>query len=293
MSGQPNLRPYGDSWGNNAQSAPGGSLEEQALSRASQKLALVRSGRSGDEPAGLDLMLLLPSFLLALLLGAPLMFFGVMVMVNARNGAVGGLMLLVFGLLFMLIPLVVYLQTRLSTPKGALLSFYKSLARGRNKRARKLIVRPDLDQFPRFQPMIADLGTPTNYPRGFNDERAFGDYWRELLLSGSMPYCLAAVKGVRETPISADVMLVDFELKLIMNTRMWLLLFLVIGLLAAIIDLATRKTVTVPMRKVLVRVGEEWRIFSGEWQGYEEFNLDWTRKSNQPANNDAAKGNWG
>jgi len=45
-----------------------------------------------------------------------------------------------------------------------------------------------------------------------------------------------------------------------------------------IVDLATRKTVVQEMRKILVRVGDEWHLFNGEWMGIEETDVGWTAR---------------
>ena len=112
MGGQPaNLRPYGDSWSNNAPAVEGGTMEEQALNRARHKLEAVRSGRSGDRPAGTDLRLLIPGALLALLFGAPLLV-GAISVFSSGKAAGFGIFLLVLGLLILCIPLLVYMQTR-------------------------------------------------------------------------------------------------------------------------------------------------------------------------------------
>jgi hypothetical protein len=280
MTGQPmNLRPYGNSWADaGAGSTAVGSMEEQALARARHKLASVRSHSGGDKRAGPDLLQLIPALLLALLFGGPCMA-GAAALFGDKDAAAGGIVLLVLGLLIFLIPLLIWLQSKPATPKRALQAFYRAIGRGRYKRARALTVRADLDSFPRHQPVIPDLGRPCGFPRSFADERAFADYWRELTRSQPMPYCYARVRNVRETPVGADVMIVDFELRLVMNTSLWALLIFVALVVAAVLDLATRKRVVVPMRKLLVRVDDEWHLFSSEWQGYDEFNLEWLSSS--------------
>jgi hypothetical protein len=278
MSGSLNLRPYGDSWANTGAAGPAlGSMEDRAIFRARQKLELVRSGKLGDKPIGPDLVQLIPGAVLALLIGGPALI-GAIALFGSRDGKVGGLVLLIFAVLIFLIPVLLFVQSRPSTPKRALQGFYRSVGRGRYGRARSLTVHADLDDFPRYQPVIDKLGTPSGHPRNFGNELAFKDYWRELVRSQPWPYCLSYVKRVQETPIREDVVLVDFELKLIMNTSLWLLLLPVGLLIVVIVDMATRKHVSVPMRKVLVRVGQEWHIFSAEWQGYEEFNTAWLRE---------------
>jgi hypothetical protein len=276
MSGQPaNLRPYGDSWSNSAPGVEGGTMEEQALSRAHHKLETVRSGRSGDREAGTDLMLVVPWAIFALLFGGPFFALALAVLVEGKQLGLGFFFLLL-SLPVLSIPVIIFLRTRPTSTKGALLGYYRALARKRYARARKLVINADLDGFPRHQPMIANLGAPTNYPRPFADENAFGSYWRELMLEPhAMPYCRVSIHKVHENDVAPDVKIVDFEMRLTMNTGLYALLFLVIGIFAFIIDAATQKKVHVNMRKMMVRVGEEWHLFSGEWQGYEEFNTGW------------------
>ena len=275
MSGQPvNLRPYGD--GMSSHGAAQGSMEEQAIARARHKLESVRSGRGGDRPAGTDVAAVVPAAILALIVGGPLLLLGG-ALAFEKDGFIGTIIFGGLGLLICAIPVLAFVQSKPTTPKRALQNFYKALARKRHKRARALTVQADLDGFPRHQPRIQNLGNPSGYPRPLGDETGFSSYWNELLLSHPSPYCLAKVSKVRETPIGHDVMMVDFELRLMMNTRLWLLLIFIALLLAVLVDLATRKTVTVQMRKLLVKVGDEWHVFSAEWQGYEEYNLDWLR----------------
>jgi hypothetical protein len=276
MSGQPvNLRPYGDAWSNTgAAPVPAGSLEEQALYRARHKLQSVRQG--AFKPAGTDLVQVIPAALIALLVGSPLILLAVALM-GEKDAIAGVLIFGVLGLLIWLIPVLIFVQSRPTTPKRALTAFYRALGRNRHKRARALTVQADLDSFPRHQPVIPDLGRPTGFPRPFGPEDGFSSYWNELLRSHPMPYCIARVGKVRETPVAPDVVLIDFELKLIMNTSLWWLLILAALLLAVIADIATRKTVTIPMRKVLVKAGDEWHLLSAEWQGYDEFDTSWLR----------------
>jgi hypothetical protein len=117
-------------------------------------------------------------------------------------------------------------------------------------------------------------------PRPFADTESFASYWKEMLRYQPLPYCFARIKGVTERPIAQDLMLVDFELTFIMNTQLWFLLIFLALPLAAIVDLMTRKTVKVQMRKLLYRAGDEWHMFNGEYQGPEELDTRWLH--NQP-----------
>ncbi|MBZ0135838.1 MAG: hypothetical protein K8I27_05655 [Planctomycetes bacterium] len=279
MSGQPvNFQPYGDGFAAHRAAASGlGSMEEQALARAGAKLDSVRTGLGGDRAAGPDLVQVIPAALLALLFGAPCLI-GAAALARQPDGIVGGVILGILGLTILAIPVLLWIQSKPATPKRALQGFYRSLARNRVGRARALTVQADLDRFPRHQPMIAKLGRPAGIPRGFGDRHAFQSYWNELLRSHPSPYCISRVSNVRVTPIGPDIVLVDFQLKLVMNTSLWLLLVFVALLLAVIADIATRKTVKVQMRKLLVKVDDEWHLLSAEWQGYEEFNIAWLQR---------------
>lgn len=276
MSGQaPNLRPYGGAWGNaGAPGLPAGSFEQQALERARYKLAATRSGSLGDRPAGPDLVQIVPAALLGLILGAPMLLLA-FAMSQEKGTAIGVVIFGLLGLTCLAIPVLSWIQTNPTKPKYALRSFYRAIGRGRYRRARALTVRADLDDFPRYQPHMENLGAPSGYPRNFADEAGFREYWRELTRSHPMPYCIANVKHVRETQVASDVVIVDFELRLIMNTSLWFLLIFVALVIAALVDLATRKTVHVHMRKILVRVDKEWHLLSSEWQAYEENNTQW------------------
>ncbi|MCC6573868.1 MAG: hypothetical protein IT462_08755 [Planctomycetes bacterium] len=211
---------------------------------------------------------------------------GLLAAVGFSNGAKGmtaglisaGIAAASLGGIFALVPLA-----RATTPKRAIINYFKLLGRGKTNEARKLVALADLDDMPRFQPRIANLGQPCGHPLPFGYASGYGRYWNELLRSHSMPYCLVGVSKVRVTPLAPDVAVVDFHLALAMNTQLWIFLILVAWLVAIIVDSATRKNVKAPMRKVLVRVGEEWHLLNGEWQGFEESNPVWALPQGRPA----------
>lgn len=277
MNEQPiNLRPYGDAWASTGSVVPSGSIEETAIARAIAKLEDVRTGRSGDSAAGPDMRSVAITGVLASLISFPLLM-GFYFMIQEADSRVAALIMLVIALMLLSIPVISFVTSRPDSHTRCLKQFYRMLAHGRHDRARQLVVRSDLDGWLRYQPMISNLGRPTNAPRPFQNVDAFRSYWNELLRSQSSPYCIARVSRVQVTPIAPDVALVDFRLRLIMNTSLWAVMFLVIGIFAFILDVITRKVVKVDKRKLLVKVGDEWRIFSAEWQGYEEFDTAWLR----------------
>lgn len=276
MAGQPgaptNLRPYGYAYGNAPVQA--GTAEEAALRRAADKLQQVRGGYAGDVAAGFNkrnfagaaALSAVPAALFVLLAIAAL---------NSEGGAVAALVLMIPVVFFTGIPLLILLRSRPSTPKVALTEFYRAVAKDRTDRALALLTNADRDDTTRRQPLIANLGQPSGYPLPFGDKQAFARYWSELLRSHTAPYCLVKLSKVRVQQLAPDVAVVDFRLTLTMNTQLWWLLILVALLIALIVDLATRKVVKADLRKVLVKVGDEWKLFNGEWQGYEEYDLRW------------------
>jgi hypothetical protein len=269
-----NLRPYGNS-GMQATNTPAGSMEEAALQRAVNKLDAVRSRRLGDKPAGIDKRRFGIALVLAILAGLPFLLLTLGLASDAEFG--GAIIFGIFTLLFLSIPVIYFITTRPDTPKRLLTQYYLTLGRGRFNRAREMVVSADFDDFPRFQPYIPKLGQPTGVPLHFMHDSDFKRYWQELLRANPSPYCYTRVSDVRETQVAPDVMIVDFQVRFTMNTSLYMLLILVALLIALIVDLATRKVVTVQLRKVLVKIDDEWKMFEGDWQGYAEHDTSWLR----------------
>jgi uncharacterized membrane protein YsdA (DUF1294 family) len=99
-----------------------------------------------------------------------------------------------------------------------------------------------------------------------------------MLRSHTMPICYVRCRQLRFRLHGPDVAIASFELEVRTNTNLYLLLVLGGGigiLIGAILQHATFKTARAPVQRVLVREGEEWRLFSGEWQGWEEADPSW------------------
>jgi hypothetical protein len=188
---------------------------------------------------------------------------------------VGVAMMGVLGLVFLVPGLVRILTSTATTPKRALTLFYKSIGGGHMNAARKLVVPNDFDDFPREYPEHKALGLGGMPPYEFGARAGFADYWTGLVRYPSSPYCLVRVQDIRVEEVDPDIAVVEFRLKLAINTSLWILLILVALLIALIVDLATRKRIDAPMRKILIRVGDEWHLFSGEWQGPDEHDVSW------------------
>ena len=80
---------------------------------------------------------------------------------------------------------------------------------------------------------------------------------------------------MQTTKINDRMVVADFEVTFTMNTQLWWLLIFVALIIALVVDLATRTVVKQNLRKILVRVGDEWHIWDGGWQGYDEFDTNW------------------
>jgi len=130
---------------------------------------------------------------------------------------------------------------------------------------------------------VVGLGRPATSPFSFEDPASFGTYWNRLLRHHTAPYCIATVRRVRVRRLDDDIAVARFQLVLQMNTSLWLFLVLVALIVAVIVDLATRTRVTAELEKILVRVGDEWHLYDGAWQGVEEEDSTWLASSGEPA----------
>jgi hypothetical protein len=252
--------------------------ERQAIERARRKFAELRSGKVVPSPAG--------PFWGRIIGGGILMLIGVALPAGAyallsgegpdRDAAMVGVVLVaLLGLAFLVPGLLMLATCTAKTPRRALTLFYKSIGRGNFRAARTLVVPNDLDDFPRNYPDHRALGLGGMPPYEFDRSKGFQDYWTGLVRYPTSPYCLVHVSNLHVEQIDEDLAVAEFDLKLGINTSLWILLIFVTLLLALIVDLATRKRVHAQMRKILVRVGDEWHLFSGEWQGPDEADTIW------------------
>jgi hypothetical protein len=247
--------------------------------RAADKLERIRAGVSGDMPTPFPTGRIVGIGLLMAVLSLPFFLLGGASI--SEGEPLIAMILFPFGFAALAVPVVMVLRARSNNPAGVLRAYYRALSRGQHKRARELVTRADLDSFPRFQPLIHKLGRPTGMPLPFESENSFAHYWNELLRSSPSPYCVVRVSKVEQTELAPDVVLVTFRIRLIMNSSLWLLLIFVALILAIIVDLATRRTVKADVSKLLVKVGDDWKVFNAEWQGLEEIDLGWLLNDRQ------------
>jgi hypothetical protein len=264
-----NLRPYGYA----ASPAQGMNAQEAIIQRAAYKFQQARAGALPK--AGLDVSHAVVCVLLAVLIGGVFLLLGAAIGSGEKATTGPTMFFLALGVLFIGLFLFLGFRPSLNSPKAAFKSFIRVVSRGNYARAQKLIIQPDLDDFPRVQPFIVKLGQPTGMPHQFALDTSFREYWKGLLRWRPPCYCLAQVKNIRVTEVQHDVALVEGEVKFMMNTSLWLLLLPLGLIIVLIIDIATRTNVTLPLRKVVVNVNGEWRIFNGELMGADEHDLRW------------------
>lgn len=267
------LRPYGVATLAGMPVATSPEALSAAIDRARQKLETART--KPPLPAGADLKRTVLAAVLALFAAlVPGLFLGGFI--SMGSSAWSGI--LITGMLVaavLLSPVLAYLGSVPRKPRTTFEQYFRCLSRGAYDRARALLLNADCDSFPRFQPVVSGLGRPSGRPLSFDGPTYFRAYWSDLLRWRRPCYCHVSFKGLKVTQISPDLATVEGELKFTMNTSLWALLVLVICMLAWIVDLATRTTVVVPVRKLLVRVGNEWHIFNGELMGADEHDLSW------------------
>jgi len=248
---------------------------DDAVARGHTKLAEIRAGGVPMPPVGF----LKGRIVLAVIFGvlpALAILYGAEQVRRQRDGLPLAVFLAVLAALFLLAAAMVIVSARPGTPKRALRLFYRAIARGKGRLARRLSVPNDFDTFPRYQPVLHGLGG-SEAPFQFAETREFKHYWDSLVRYPSLPYCLPYVRNVKLERLAEDVVLATFDFTVVMNTQVWfLLLFLGLLPVAVIGDLATRKTAGAFMSKLLVRTPDgEWRIFNAEWQGLEEEEPAW------------------
>jgi hypothetical protein len=189
------------------------------------------------------------------------------------------------------------LGSRASTPKRAVQLFFRMVAGKRYKGARKLVIPNDLDNFPRFFPADSDIGGyPPADPVYFDAIQEFEDYWRALLRWPTAATCVLRIRQFEVEQVTSDLAICDFRVRAGVNTSLWLLLLATplagllipgsgpyfVGVLvwpalivAAVADAVTRKWITRDLTKVLVRVDDEWHLFDGAWDEFDEEDLSW------------------
>ena len=234
------------------------------MDRAREKLGRTRQGHPEDKKVSICIKSVSGVGIFIAIISLLLVFAAYQVSSQSPTIA---FVLLSVALLYLVALAYVTMRTVPKTPKRTIYQFYRALGHGNIKRGKGLVCADDLDNTGRTIPYVENLGQSTGIAYIFNDRIQFKHYWKQLLRDSPLPYCRAKVTNAHFTEIADDVVIADFHLKLTRNTHLWQFL-LIAGLLPAIIaDIATRRVTRVQMRKVLIKVNDEWKVFSGEWQG--------------------------
>jgi len=259
------------------------SYHARALDRARTRLADHVAGRSPDGEVGRSIgatIALIVFVIVPLFVFLALALYGTVEAARSPYEDTAPMVILA-GLLALGLVLSVYGTWRAyqssdpTRPAGALSRYYKHLAKGQAEKAQRLVLSSDFDEHPRYQPLIPNLGPPSQAPIAFWQPGAFASYWNQLLRHHTVPYCYSTVSRVQVSEVDPGLAVVDFQLKFVTNTSLVWLAVLVSPIIAIILDLATRKRAHLEMTKVLVRVGSEWHLLSGELRGPEEWDLSW------------------
>lgn len=291
---EPNLRPYGSPMAPTGPAVGADTFQDAVRARARDKLDFAR--HTGQRAAGGHWAFVLRLFLLLLLIGgipAALMLAGLLgqgVFYKMKGDPGVTIFLAATIILLVAIPVAALFYTRPRSPKAALREFLKAVCLKHFKRARKLVVAADFDNMPREAPQISGLGNPVMFARRFGVGDVFEQYWTELLHNRKGYYCRFRLNQLQVEYPAPDVALVTAGAKFVFANSTIGSVILLVGLLgtlsfpgsfgialliAIVVGLVTRTSVEVPVRKVLVRSGEEWLVFNGELMGADEHDLRW------------------
>jgi hypothetical protein len=247
-----------------------------AIARARRKIEDLRSGRAVPAPAGPFWGRIASGTVMLLVAAALVLAIVAVAQAVVWRGAIFiGVVLGVIALMCLLHGVFRVCFATASSPENAVLLFFPAVCAGSFMNARRLVVPNDFDDFPRRFPLHPVLGPGGEMQIEWPDD--FDEYWNALVRYYYAPYCIAEPRDFRARSVAPDLAIVDCQLTVKMNTLAWYLLNLAgVGYLLTVwIDVKTRKEATFAMRKVLYRVGAEWHLLNGEWQGPEERDTAW------------------
>lgn len=274
MEDQPNLRPYGVK-GMRADISSISTDNDFWANRARAKLAAFRKNRDSEKPAGRNTVFVWTVFAVCALVASPFVYVIGMLLITPEANLEIAALFAIPPVLLATVFVMVFVRTKPSSPKKALFEYFLAVCRRRHKRARSLILTHDMDGTERQTPHIDGLGKPTGTSYRFDIDGEFKGYWRELVLDQPMAAAGVRISNVQVNNITPDLAIATFRIRMVRNTQLWVFLIFVLGIFALIIMVATNKRTDATITKLLVRVGNEWKLFSGEWQGQDEFDLSW------------------
>jgi len=294
------LRPYGYLGGTYV--AVGDDTKAR-LQAAREKLRLVSSGESGDEPIGTKsarnrLGLLVVRAIGVTWVAVVLVVYSNLFATLSKGGAgdpTDAVVLLILISFYystgaMLIVLSLVPRNRdtradpWKDPRRVLNQFYWRVFSGYRLSALALLTNADKNDLPRIQPSGTGLGVPSGHPFRFSSDKDFGDYWYELLHVKTVASAQYRIKVIEQREVVPGLVAIRFQLKASTGSLLWIfatLPFPLISLIGVPMFYLARDRHRTEMQKLMVKVGDEWKLFNGEWQGYEELDLSWL---DQPSN---------
>ena len=227
-------------------------LHFAALHRASAKLATLYAGR-GFVPAGPCYAVVRHQIARAAILAIPIALLG----------------------LLALIPGIYNATPR--TPQAALHIFYALIQSGSFNEAFERVVQCNRDDFPMRVVDVPVFGKPSE--TAHLDAQAFMRYWQSLLGVNEAPWVQIRTHGFDVRDLGHNLFGVDFNIEFVIRDKRWLWLLL-LGLLpgyalALILSYWTSVRIRGRLHKLVYRLGGEYQLFNGEFQGAEEFDLSW------------------
>lgn len=193
-------------------------------------------------------------------------------------------------------------------PLRALSAFLGPLRESHSILGEAVVVSGDKDDFARLRPRID--GEPRTNRYRMNDEKGRSEYWKDAKF-GNANWQILHVTGVRCAELAPDLAVIEASVAVVMHGRSTFVAglmtgfavpFALIGAVPAVaigmnaVNLVGIGLCAIPLvtalgfhiykwsgghahqfrlRKLMVRVHDEWRVFNGELQGPEEGDLSW------------------
>lgn len=148
---------------------------------------------------------------------------------------------------------------RPKTPVHAAREWLRCIQNHEWGRAHRLVVAADRDPWLRCPPSLAEANLGPERAEVFGDLRGFRKYWLRTLIQGVRTRLrLRAARDLAPMKLSDDLWAVPLELRI--EPAVY-----------------AGKLPWQPFAKLVVRCGNEWRMFSGELSAPEEANLSWVQ----------------
>lgn len=189
-------------------------------------------------------------------------------------------------------------QRRWSPERRVIEGFYDAASEENPVNLSQFVIQADLDGAPRRPPsLVRDVQRPALF-----DGITLNRYWKDLLKPERKWRYLVKIEDVVLSELEPDLKLASVKLRLTkfrrLSSDLWLFAFVPLMVVAddikaqgwwwfwgaigvvllgwiASVFIVNRKNQVYRVRKLLVRCGEQWRLFCADWEGYEERDLSW------------------